>query len=362
MELLSGGQASLSLKGSYKTLFFDTKRQATNTNSVADLNRLRTEWGARYKILSAKVIWDHEVIGGNFVNSEEFAARQVVRNTPYLNMDYELVHKNSFFYGQNFYRAYAELDPGPFHLTVGRQKVDWGVMRMLSPADLFTPLSIFDVEREEKVGVTAANLMVPVTSSLRIHSLYAFDPGFDRSRVGGRITKTIGRFDVSVLGGRFFRDGILGFDFSGDVHKVGVRGELIYDWADVGKSFVQCAGGVDYGFKNSFYFALEYFHNGQGTNQAMTSLPFTSSAAQIRSIHQNFASLMLKYDVTPLWILMFQNIVDFNAGSLFINPEMKYSLFQWLDLSGGAQLPVGKTGGEFTALPNTYYLQSKVFF
>ncbi len=353
---------SFSLKGYYKNLFFETKRAATNDDMIADINRLRTEWDAKFgKIFSAKVIWDNEVIGGDYVNSEEFALRQTQRAEPYLDMDYELVRRNDFFYGQQFYRAYARVDAGPVVFVGGRQKVDWGVMRLFSPTDLFTRLPIFDIEKDERVGATAANLAITPVQGLKINPVYAVNPDFDKTRIGGRITKTIGRFDVSALGGKFLRDDVFGFDFTGDIHKAGVRGEFIYDRAKFGKNFVQFAAGIDYGWENSLYIALEYFYNGQGTNNPLTAT-FFPSGSQIQSVHQNFIGLQLKYDIMPLWTISLMDIVDVNGGSTFINPETKYSPLAWLEITGGAHLPVGRQNGEFTAVPNVYYVQTKLFF
>jgi len=46
---------------------------------------------------------------------------------------------------------------------------------------------------------------------------------------------------------------------------------------------------------------------------------------------------------------MMLTVVDVNGGSVFLNPESKYAPLSWLEISGGAQIPVGKSGGEFTA-------------
>ncbi len=344
---------SLSLKGYYKNLNFVSKRAATGSTMGAELNRIRTEWDAKIgKTFSTKVIWDNELIAGDYVNSEEFAARQTQRNLPYLNMDYELVRKTDFFYGQSFYRAYGQIDTGPVQLTVGRQKIGWGVMRLFSPVDLFTRLPIFDIEKEEKVGTTAANLTLSLSPSLKINPVYAFHPDFDQTRLGGRITKTIGRFDLSALGGKFLTDEIFGFDFTGDIKKAGVRGEVIYDRTETGGDFVQFAGGIDYGFENSFYTALEYFHNGRGI----------SNAVQIQTVHPNFLGLNLKYDLSPLWTVAAETVVDLNGGSVFLFPETRYSLFEWAEIAVGGQIPVGKSGGEFTTVPNAFYFQTQFFF
>lgn len=362
-EIHRSEQVSLELKGYYKNLNLFSNRSTNNDFFLADLNRVRTEWDARFfKILSAKVIWDNELIGGNYVNTEEFASRQAQRDAPYLNMDYELVRKNDFFYGQNFYRAYLQFDPGFFTLKVGRQKIDWGVMRLFSPVDLFTRIPIFDVEKEERVGTTAGNLTVPIGSKTRINPVYAFDSRWDRSRLGARLTQTVGHFDLSASGGRFLRDTVIGFDISGDVKKAGVRGELSYDRAAVGRNFVQFSAGIDYGFENTFYFALEYFFNGQGTNNILALPVFPPTANPIQTVHKNFIGLQTRYEISPLWLTSMTTVVDVNGGSLFVNPETKYSVLSWLDLTGGVQIPVGKVAGEFTAIPNVYYLQTQLFF
>jgi hypothetical protein len=212
------------------------------------------------------------------------------------------------------------------------------------------------------VGVTAANLEIPVGTSLRINPVYAFNPDFDKSKVGVRVTQTVGRFDLSALGGRFLRDAIFGFDFAGDVKKAGVKGEFLYDFADARKNFVQAAAAIDYGFENTFSFSLEYFFDGSGAGGVTGVSLFVDSGVQIQTIHKHFIGLLLKYDLNPLWKITMQSIADVTGGSFFLNPESKYSIFHWLEVTLGGQFPVGKNGGEFTTIPNLYYVQTELFF
>ena len=362
LDLYRSEDVSFTLQGYYKNLFFSSRRRATDEAFVADLNRLRTDWRVRIKdILTVRALWDNEVIGGGFVDTEEFAARETLRNDPVPDMEYEIVRRKGFFYGQNFYRATAEIDPGFFKLTLGRQKIDWGIMRLLSPADLFTPLSLFDVEKGEKVGVTAANLSLPI-ASFRFNPVFAFDPDWDKTRLGGRMTRTAGRFDLSLFGGKFLKDRVVGFDFSGDVQKMGLRGEFLFDATTLSPNFVQGALGVDYGFENSLTLALEYFFNGQGGTGLLPGGALRTTANQIKSMHRNFLSFLIKYDITPLWSVSLQQVTDMTGGSFFISPETRTSFFSWMELVAGADFPVGRTGGEFTAVPNIYHLQTQFFF
>ncbi len=362
-DLVSHPELALKLKGSYKNLQFNTHRQSNGDFLEANVNRLRTEWDAKLlRVFSAKLVWDNELIFGNYIDSEIFAARQAQRDQPYGDLEYELVQSHNVFYGQNFYRAYGEIDLGVLDVRVGRQKIEWGVMRLFSPGDLFHPLPLFDVEKMERVGATAVNALFTPWPDVKVNAVYAFDRDPDRSRIAGRVTRTVGHFDVSAFGGKFLKDHVTGFDFTGDVLRAGVRGEFYFDDAALGDNFIQAAGGVDYGFANTLYVALEYFHNGQGTNDALTAPLFLPSAAQIRSVHKDFAGFQLKYELTPLWTVSGMSIIDLNGGSLFMNPETKYAFKEWLEVTLGAHLPIGAAQGEFTAIPNLYYLQTQLFF
>ncbi|MBI2083200.1 MAG: hypothetical protein HYT76_06485 [Deltaproteobacteria bacterium] len=363
-SLYEKNNVSLKLSGYFKNLVFNSKRMVTNNAYIADLNRLRLEGEATFfEKLSAKVAWDNELILGDYVQTEEFNSRQTVRNSPYLDMDYEISRRENFFYGQAFYRAHLKYDAGPFVLTVGRQKIDWGSARLLSPADLFTPISIFDVEKEEKTGSDAVNLVVPLGEKNRANLIYTADRDLDRSRTGLRWTSTVEHFDISLYGGRFQRDGIFGIDYSGDVGQSGLRGELNYNFANQADNFLQASLGLDHGFENSLYLLGEYFFNGQALNQRNPNLFLTTRSAQpIKTQYQHFFNTQAKYDLTPLWIVQLMNIWDLSGSSLFINPETVYELFSWLNLTGGALLPVGRTAGEFGAIPNFYYLQAQLFF
>ncbi len=363
VTLVDQPDLKFNFKGYYKNIFFTSNELLTNDRFFGDLNRTRTEWDLNFlKYYSIKVIWDNEIILGDFVNTPEFALQQQGRANPFLDIDWQIAKTNNFFYGQRLYRAYFKLDIHPVLFILGQQRVDWGVMRILSPVDLFTQLSTFEIEREEKIGLPAANLMITAYPNLRINPVYAFDDDFGQTRSGLLLTQTFGSFDVSILGGRFLKDVILGFDFSGDIKKVGVRGEFIFDIADLGPDFVQLSFGLDYAFQNSAYINFEYFYNGQ---KGVIPLPIAvapPTGNQIQSIHEHFLGMQIKYDLIPILTIRTLNIWDIAGLSFFINPELKYSAFDWLDFLAGVQILVGKNGGEFSQFPNVYYLQSQMFF
>lgn len=364
-SLVDTEKFKLTLQGYYKNLFFTSNDLVADTRYYGDVNRLRTDWDMKaWSWLSAKVIWDNEVILGNYVQAFDFAASESLRDSPQMNLYYNIVQKKNFYYGQNFYRAYLKIAPKPLTLIAGRQKIDWGVARILSPTDLYTPLSTFALEPTEKVGTDAANLTIPITKSTKLNAVYSINRHFSSSRTGATLTQTIGRFDVTALGGRFLKDTILGFNFTGDIKNVGVRGEFIYDFSVSGGNFAQLTAGMDYGFANSFTIIAEYFFNGQASDTfsptfLLTPLP---TANQIQTQHSQFIALQMKYDITPLLTPSLLTTWDILGSSVFVRPEIKYSVLSWMDLTAFAHFPMGKAGGDFTSLPNVYAFQLQMFY
>lgn len=348
--------ATWDVGGHYKNLSFTSERAATSDPYTANVHRLRLEGRVSFlEKFSAELDWDNELVFGDYVQAEEFDVRQNRRDIPYPDMHYEIAREQNFFYGQQIYRGFVRADTQSFVATVGRQRVDWGVMRINPAADLFVSPPVFEVEKDELIGQTAANVMIPVGNQLRFNAVYTLHEDFDQSRTGLRATRTLGVFDTSVFGGRFLKDVIVGMDVDGNVKSFGLRGEFFYDWAGVGDDFFQLAVGTDYAFPNTLYFALEYFFNNQRTN-ALATAPF------LKTINDHFVGTEVSYDITPLWKITLLSQTDVRGRSFAVNPESRYSLTTSIDLKAGSLFFFGKSGGEFTAFPHFYYVQGQIFF
>lgn len=364
-KLVDKENFKLTLQGYYKNLFFTSNDLVADTRYYGDTNRLRMDWDMKaWDWLSAKLMWDNEIIIGNYVQTFDFQASESLREQPDVNLYYNLVQKKNFYYGQNLYRAYVKVNPKQFSLSVGRQRVNWGVARLLSPLDLYTPLATYSLEPSETVGLDSAYLIIPITEKTKLSTAYTINRQFDLSRTGMRLTQTVGRFDISAQGGRFLQDWIAGADFTGDVGGVGIRGEFMYDFAAFGKKFAQLTLGMDYGFANSLTLVAEYFYNGQATDTFsptffLTPLP---TANQIQTQHSQFIALSAKYDILPILTPSLFFTWDILGSSVFVRPEIKYSVLSWMDLTAFGQFPCGKQGGDFTQLPNLYAFQLQMFY
>ncbi len=77
----------------------------------------------------------------------------------------------SFAIFQNLDRLYLGLKADDFDLYIGRQAIAWGSARVINPTDVLVPYKFEELDTEERIGVDALRVRIP------LGSLSEFDAG-----------------------------------------------------------------------------------------------------------------------------------------------------------------------------------------
>jgi len=290
--------------GSYKNLF-----SASNSLQL-DLNRFRLQVRPQFsENFSGDIQYDFEAYLGSTYAKPNFRTK--------------------------IYRGYFTYSFPGADLRVGRQRIPWGVGRVWNPTDPFNPIDFTSLEREERAGVDALSVDLPLGPLAGLNLVLAASR--ESAAFGGRLKTNLAGLDLSLVGAKPGADYLLGFDFAGQLFDGGVRGEAAYTRGR--PSFVL---GYDYTFPNSLYFLTEYYFNGQ------------SGAGY------EFAGLT--YDIFSLLKGGAYFLYNMSDGSYFANPFLDYALTENSSWAAGGYLVNGRAGSEYNALANVYYAQVKWFF
>ena len=115
-----------------------------------------------------------------------------------------------------------------WELTVGRQRINWGINNIWNPNDLFNTYNFLDFDYEERPGSDAIRFrfFAPAERTLEL----AYKPG---RKPGEHVAALLWRFnrrgfDHQIISGIHHRDLVIGTGWAGSIGETGFKGEGTY--------------------------------------------------------------------------------------------------------------------------------------
>jgi hypothetical protein len=375
---------SVRLSGYIKTLALGTNTSLPGTDDTAeDFTRARLMLeGDIGSQVSWAVHYEHFALinPARGTTTGLFAGQQSADTGRFslLPLDWTVQKSGSLLWQHGLDRLYVRFSFATADLVIGRQAISWGVGRIWTPSDLFVAFSPVAIDREFKAGVDAISLKVPLGGFSQLEVVYAaFDDDFSKQDAAVRIQKTMGNFALGFMGGKFFRDAVIGPFFDGEISGVGVRGEFTFTH-DTGhpqherRTFIRGVGSVDYRFANGLYTLLEYYYSGFGEEDPEEYPRLFTSArvarGEIFNFGRHYLGATLQYELHPLVTTSLTGLWNLLDQSCLIGPLLLVSLSNEADLRVGAYFPIGtglvgpRVQSEFGLYPQVYYLQLRRYF
>lgn len=333
-----------------------------------DFNRLRADIDIENSsgTISLKAIGNIETyLGGSFIDSESYKlikdADPNLPFNPYLNV----IDENCVFGRLYLYRLYTELRINKSNLTLGLQRVPFGVGRMWNPTDTFNPIDALSVEPEERMGVFAANFIQHLTDFSFLQLISNFGKKMEIDKYGLRYK---GRHMGMDMGCSFIKNSsfmMTGAELESNLFDTGieVRGEIgFFDNDDLDKRYVSGVMGAEYAFPGNFTVLAEYFYNGLGNeNKEEYSTDILIDGNWNLSRH--YLGTTVTYEMNPLTTLSLSSIFNLLDGSFYSGHSVSYSVNDETTLSAGANVYLGNNDSEFNDYyKNLYYVKIESYF
>ncbi|MCK4384737.1 MAG: hypothetical protein KAW16_05385 [candidate division Zixibacteria bacterium] len=362
---VSGNQNSFwefSFKGYFKSLS-SVSETFEHERYFLDLNRLRLQPTARHgENLVFRLELDNQFLLGDYLKTKEFKSIKKLPARTYLDIDKTVIDDENLYWKIIFYRAFLSYYSDWVDVSIGRQRFAWGTGKFFNPTDLLNPYNPTQIERQERVGTDALSLDFHLGTVTKSTIVYAPQSTWRNSSLAGRFKTTVKSYDLSFLFGKFGSRKTFGFDFYGYVGDEGMYAEGAYNWNENSSDFFSFVFGGEYTLPNGLYLNGEYFYNGGGKRKTKDYDWDRFFSAEILALSQDYLSLGLGYDITPLWRLENYTIINLKDQSLFTAPNVSYSVTSDLFLDFGIQFFMGAGQDEYGTPSNVYYLQLQYFF
>lgn len=261
-------------------------------------------------------------------------------------------------------RLYYKHTFDDFEITLGRQRISWGVGRIWQPTDLFNPINPANFSKFEKDGADAISGKLFFGNFTDLELVLNLRQRLDQTNYGARFRTNLYEFDLSAMAGKYDNRIVVGADFAGNLFNAGIRGEAIlsFNQNHLDSNYIRFIIGADYQFSSEFYALLEYQFNGEGKTCPECYEIMRLIKGEILNLSQNYITTQCHYLVHPLVSLTAGAMLNLNDKSGYTNIGAEWATLSNLSLTLGIMLTWGNDKSEFWYYPTSLYLNAKFFF
>ncbi len=298
---------------------------------------------------------------------------------------------SSFAIFQNLDRAFLTLKTKPADIYVGRQAIAWGSARVINPTDVLAPFAFDELDVEDRIGVDAVRVRMPIGLLGELDAGYVFGHDFElkRSAMFLRSKFNYLNTDISLLAVDFQENLLTGLDIARSIGGAGFWLETAYvfvdalnsDKSDRSQDYFRGSVGLDYSLRDGTYLFAEYHFNQAGAKKPDKYLTVIQDIAyregSVYLLGRHYLAPGISHQLTPLITFSGEALLNMTDPSVFVMPKLEYNIAEDVYLSGGAYVGLGdspklvlsrdyspslRLRSEFGTYPDFYFTSFRVYF
>ena len=284
----------------------------------------------------------------------------------------------------NLDRAAVQFSTEFADISIGRDAIAWGSARIVNPTDIIAPFTYDQLDTEDRIGVDALRIRIPVGVMGEVDTGYILGSNFDFDKSAAFLRTQLNALetDFSILLLEFQRDLLVGFDVARGIAGAGFWLETAYvfvepfdDGINASNNYLRTSVGLDYSFGGETYTFIEYHFNGAGAKKPENFLANLEQPAYTRGgvylLGTHYLAPGFTRQLTPLISFSGQMLFNLSDPSTWFAPQISYNVAEDIHLSVGGFISIGKRPkngdatqlqSEFGSYPNLFFSSFRVYF
>lgn len=305
---------------------------------------------------------------------------ELIRETPgYANVldnPNDFLNITKIWYDQNglilhtvIDRAYINYSTHAWDISIGRQRINWGINTVWTPNDIFNTYNFFDFDYEERPGSDGIRLQYAPNNLSAIE--LAYKAGSKKEEHIGALMYRFNQrnYDFQCFGGILNTDITAGFGWAGNIRNAGFKGETTLLYPVMEKTADTTASALtsislDYVFSNGLYVNGAFLYNHSGSDQLNALTSFYTTRLTIRNLmpFKYSWSLMINKAINPVWSVSEVLIYSTASNTLISVPSLTYSIADNWELFLTGQLFFATSNSKFGSVGNSIFARLKMAF
>ena len=255
-----------------------------NTTSVVDLDSLITDNLIHNRIrfktylsnkITAVIEMRNRVFYGEATRLNPYLGKELELDNGQVDLSFVPLERKSVVIHSILDRAYMKYSEDNWELTLGRQRINWGVNLAFNPNDLFNAYSLVDFDYQERPGVDAVRFQYYGEDMSSFETAIQIGNSLDSSVIAGLWKFNKWKYDFQFLAANYFKDIAIGTGLAGNIKKAGLKTEISYFQPK--SNFLDSLGTlslsttIDYSFKKGTYISASILYNSSGKNKSINS-------------------------------------------------------------------------------------------
>lgn len=359
----------LELKGYIKMMQNTAFIRDIDSNTSANMlhNRLNFKYTIAPKWISRLEIRNRVFYGEQIKTTPDFG-KNINQYNGLFNLHYLWVNEKSFVAHSVIDRALVNYSDEKWNITLGRQRINWGINNIWNPNDIFNAYNFLDFDYEERPGNDAVRIQRNINDNSALEMAYKPGKHNDDHTAAFLYKYNKWKYDFQLLSGLYNSDYVIGAGWAGNIKNAGFKGEVTYFIAKQSNlnssdsfSFSLMA---DQTFKNDWYVALAGLYNSNPTTIFMTTGSMANSNLSAKTLfpfRHNFHATVMK-TLSPISSLNLSLIYSPEKNTLILVPVYLWNVAANFDLDFTAQSFFAEEKNSYTNLTTQIYIRMRWSF
>lgn len=301
-------------------------------------NRLNFEYEPSEIITARLEIRNRLYYGGAVKNIPEFS-EIISRDNGWVDLSWNLIEDKNVVFNSTIDRALINYSEGNWDVTLGRQRVNWGMNLVWNPNDIFNTYNFLDFDYEERPGSDALRVQYYLGDFSKIEIAAKKGRSSDDGIVAGMYKFNTSTYDIQLITGIYYKDWIFGAGWAGNLKDLGFKGEISYfvprESYFNSDQVLSASISVDYAFKKGLYVHSSVLYNSNADNffGNLERLLYADLSAKNLMPYKYSGFLQFSKEFTPILSVTGSFIYSPTNHSVIFMPSLNYSLARNWDLN-----------------------------
>ncbi len=339
------------------------------TGSLSALihNRLNFKWSPFNHILF-RLEGRNRIFFGDQIKNDRTFMKAIAADNGAFDLSKIWVDENSIGVASNLDRALINYSTEHLDITVGRQRINWGLNMVWNPNDIFNTYNFFDFDYEERPGSDAVRVQYMWKGFSAIEVAAKKGKADDDYTAALMYRSNRKGYDYQTLAGVYRKDIVIGLGWAGSIKNTGFKGEFSYfhpyeNMKDTNGA-VSGSMSLDYSFKKGLYVHFSTYYNSAGSDKLNFLSPqefFAVNPKQLLPFRYS-GFFQLSKQIDPLFTLGLSNIYSPTNNTWIIVPNIQYSIASNWELTLLSQSFFSDVNSVYRSLGNGVFLRFKWSF